>query len=210
MNRRCPLEPLGTAVGSILVLGGRGLVSSKLGLCSACFSGFSSARCSRFTFVCCSGTTVACSVGFSVVCCSGTFLFPLDCSSMRVLHDGICTLGRGATGSSSSSDHSITAALRVRVVWLPPCEMPPGSRGAAVAVLLFFWVSSSAAARFPRDFSDTRGDSPCDQNLSLDSDEISTELSSGCTIGQAFTTGGQSTLGMPEKYTALSCEWIFA
>ena len=162
MNRRCPLEPLGTAVGSIPMLGGGGLVSSKVSLCSACCSRVSSARRSGFISVYCLRAPVACSVGISVVYCSRTSSFLLDFSSTRVLCEGVYTLGGGATGSSSSSDHSITVALRVRVVWSPPSEMPPGFWGAVAAVFLFFWASSSAAACFPRDFSDIGGDSPCD------------------------------------------------
>ena len=138
LNRRCPLEPLGTAVGSIPMLGGGGLVSSKVSLCSACCSGVSSARRSRFISVRYSGTPVARSAGISIVCCSGTSSSSLGCSSICVMREGVCMLGGGATRFSSSSDHSITAALQVRVVWSPPSEMPPGLRGAVVVVLLFF------------------------------------------------------------------------
>ena len=157
MNRPCLPEPLGAAGWSTPVLGGGGLLSSKVSLCSACSSGVSSARRSEFISVYCSGMPVACSAGISVVCCLGTSSFPLGCSSTRVLREGVCTLGGGATRFSLSSDHSITTDLRVRVVWSPPSKMPPGLRGAAAAVLLFFWDVSSVAARFPRDFSDTRG-----------------------------------------------------
>ena len=79
--------------------------------------------------------------------------------------------------------------------------MPPGLRGAAAVVFLFFWASSSAAALFPWIFSDT-GDGL--------SDEMLTVCSSGYGGGRASTPFGHSLLGTPEKYTALSCEWIFA
>ena len=79
--------------------------------------------------------------------------------------------------------------------------MPPGLRGAAAAVFLFFQAGSSAAALFPQIFSDT-GDGL--------SDEMLTASSSGYGGGRASTPFGQSLLGTLEKYTALSCEWIFA
>ena len=66
-------------------------------------------------------------------------------------------LGGGNTGTSSSSDHLITAVLRVRVVWSPPSEMLPGLCGATVAVFLFFWAGSSVAGLFPWTFSDAGG-----------------------------------------------------
>ena len=110
-------------------------------------------------------------------------------------------LGGGATRTSSSSDHSNIAVLRIRVVWSLPSEMLPGLRGAAPAVFLFFQASLSAAALFPRIFSD-KGDGL--------SDEMLMAPSSGYVGGRASTVCGQSPLGMPEKYTALSCEWIFA
>ena len=78
--------------------------------------------------------------------------------------------------------------------------MPPGLRGAAPSVFLFFLADSSTAALFPRIFSDTR------DGLS---DEMLMASSSGYVGGQASTACGQSPLGTPEKYTALSCEWIF-
>jgi len=53
---------------------------------------------------------------------------------------------------------------------------------------------------FPRIFFDT-GDGL--------SDEMLTASSSGYGGGQASTPFGHSLLGTPEKYTALSCEWIF-
>ena len=175
MNRRCLPKPPGVVVGSTPLSWGERLASSTVGLCSAYCSRVFSIHRSGFTSACCSGTPVACSAGISIACCSGnpfaycsgTSSLPLDCSSTRVLCEGICTLGGGATGSSSSSDHSITVAFHVRVVWSPPSEMLPGLWGAAVAVLLFFWAGSSAAVRFPRDFSYTGGDSPCDQHPCL-------------------------------------------
>ena len=66
-------------------------------------------------------------------------------------------LGGGATGAPSSSDHSDIAALCVRVVRSLTSEMPPGLRGVAPVVFLFFQAGSSAAALFPWTFSDTRG-----------------------------------------------------
>ena len=107
----------------------------------------------------------------------------------------------GATRISSSSDHSNTVVLRVRVVWSPPSEMPPGLRGAAVAVFLFFWASLSAAVLFPWTFSNT-GDGLSDETLMFPS--------SGYGGGRESTPFGQSLHGTPEKYTALSYEWIFA
>jgi len=79
--------------------------------------------------------------------------------------------------------------------------MSPGLRGVALTVFLFFQVGSSVAALFPQIFSDTR------DGLS---DKMLTVSSSGCAGGQASTPFGQSLLGMLEKYTALSCKWIFA
>ena len=124
--------------GSAPVLRCGGLLSSKVSLCSACCSGVSFACCFGFIFVYCSGMPVARSAGISVVCCSEISSFPLDCSSTCVIRECVCTLEGGTTGFSSSSDHSITVALRVRVVWSPPSEMLPGLRGEAVAFLLFF------------------------------------------------------------------------
>ena len=106
-----------------------------------------------------------------------------------------------ATRISSSSDQSNTIVLRVRVVWSPPSEMPPGLRGAAVVVFPFFRASSSAAALFPQTFSDT-GDGLSDEKLTFPS--------SGYGGGRESMPFGQSLNGSPEKYTALSCEWIFA
>ena len=74
-------------------------------------------------------------------------------------------------------------------------------RESALAVFLFSWAGSSAAALFPRTFSDT-GDGL--------SDEMLMAPSLGYVSGRASTAYGQSPLGTPEKYTALSCEWIFA
>ena len=79
--------------------------------------------------------------------------------------------------------------------------MPPGLRGAAPAIFLFFWAGSSTAALFPQIFSDT-GDGL--------SDEMLTVSSSSCGGGRASNAYSQSPLDTPEKYTALSCEWIFA
>jgi len=79
--------------------------------------------------------------------------------------------------------------------------MPPGLRGATSVVFLFFWADSSVAALFSWTFSDTR-------------DGLSKEMlmapSLGCSGGRASTPFGQSLLDTPEKYTALSYEWIFA
>ena len=79
--------------------------------------------------------------------------------------------------------------------------MPPGLRGAVPAIFLFFSAGSSATALFPWIFSDI-GDEL--------SDEMPTAPSSGYDGGRASTPLGHSLLGTPEKYTALSCEWIFA
>ena len=79
--------------------------------------------------------------------------------------------------------------------------MPPSLRGAAPTVFLFFQAGSSAATLFPRIFFDT-GDGL--------SDEMQTASSSGYVGGRASTAYGQSPLSMPDKYTTLSCEWIFA
>ena len=79
--------------------------------------------------------------------------------------------------------------------------MPPSLRGAAATIFLFFRVGSSAAALFPRIFFDTR------DGLS---DEMLIVCSSGYGGGRASTPFGHSLLGTPEKYTALSYEWIFA
>ena len=78
--------------------------------------------------------------------------------------------------------------------------MSPDLRGVAPAIFLYFWAGSSAAALFHRIFSDT-GDGL--------SNEMLTVSSSGYGGGQVSTPFGQSLLGTPEKYTALSCEWIF-
>ena len=88
-------------------------------------------------------------VGVFFACCSRTPSPPFDCTSVRVLHDDTLVLGGGATGASSSSDHSNIAALCVRAVRPPPNEMPTGLRGATFTVLLFFWAGSSFVARFP-------------------------------------------------------------
>ena len=144
---------------------------------------------------------IACCVGTLLARCSGTSSPPFNCSSTRMLHGGASVLGGAATEFSSSSDHSNTAVLRVRVVWSPPSEMPPSLRGAAAVVFLFFWAGSSAAALFPRIFSDTRDEL---------SDEMLTVCSSSYGGGQASTPFGHSLLSTPEKYTALSYEWIFA
>ena len=79
--------------------------------------------------------------------------------------------------------------------------MPHNLRGAAPTVFLFFWVGSSTAALFPWTFFDT------EDGLS---DEMLMAPSSGYVGGRASIAYGQSPLGTPEKYTALSCEWIFA
>jgi len=152
-------------MGSTPVLWGGGLVSSTVGLLSACCSGASSARHSGSAGGCCSGTPIPCPVGISAACCPGTSTLSLDCSSTRVLRGGVCMFGGGATGFSSSSDHSSTVALRVRVVWSPPSERPP--------VFLFFWAGSSAAALFPWIFSVTEGEL-CVRPASVppDSDEV--------------------------------------
>ena len=193
LNWHCLLEPPAMALGSIPMPWGGGLAVSTVGL--------SSARRSRTPLACCSGTPFAYYVGTPIACCSGTPSPPFNCSSKRVLRGGALVLGGGATGTSSSSDHSNTAVLCVRVVRSPSSEMPPGLRGAAPTVFLFFWVSSSTAALFPRTFSDT-GDGL--------SDEMLTSPSLGCVGGRASTACGQSSLGSPKKYTALSCEWILA
>ena len=146
LNRRCLPEPPDAVVGSTPVPWGGGLVSSTVGLCSACCSGASFARRSRFAFACCSGTPVSCYVGISLTCCSGTSLVcglgtsspPLGWSRARVLCGGSSVLDGGDTGASSLSDHSITTVLRVRVVWSPSSEMPTGLRGTTVTVFLFF------------------------------------------------------------------------
>ena len=149
----------------------------------------------------CVGTPIAYRSGTLVAHCLGTSLPFFACSSMRVLREGASVLGGGATEISSSSDHSNTVVLHVRVVWSPPSEMPPGLRGAVVAIFLFFWPGSSATALFPQIFFDT-GDGLSDETLMASS--------SGRAGGRAFTPFGQSPLSMPKKYTALSCEWIFA
>ena len=154
---RCLPEPPDAAVGSTPVPWGGGLISSIVGLCSACRSGASSIRCSGFASACCSGTPVSCCAGISFVCCSRTSLVygsgtsspPLGWSHARVLCGGSSVLGGGADGASSSSNHSSTTLLRVRVVWSPPSEMLPGLRGVAVVVFLFFCAGSSAAGLFP-------------------------------------------------------------
>ena len=86
------------------------------------------------------------------------------------------------------------------MVWSPPSEMPPGLRGAAPAVFLFFQADSSAAILFPRTFSDT-GDGL--------SEELLMAPSLGYVGGWASTACGQSPLDTLEKYIALSCKWIF-
>ena len=175
---------------------GGGLAASAVGLSFAC--------CYLGTpFTCCSGTPFA--------YCSGTSSPPFDCSSARVSRGGAIVLGGRATSTSSSSDHSDIAVLHVRVVSSPPSEMSPGLRGAVPAVFLFFRVGSSTAALFPRTFSDT-GDGLFVRPASAppDSDETLTAPSSGYVGGRASTACGQSPLGMPEKYTALSYEWIIA
>jgi hypothetical protein len=144
-------------VGSTPVLSGGGLSSSTVSLCSVCCFGVSSTRNTGFTSAYCSGTPVACSTGIFVAYCSGTSLLPLGCSSTRVLCEAVCTLGGGGTISSSSSDHSITAALRERVVWSPPSDIPPSLRGAAARLSLP--VSPG--------ISPITGDAACDQHLNL-------------------------------------------
>ena len=78
--------------------------------------------------------------------------------------------------------------------------MLPGLRGAAPAIFLFFRAGSSVAALLPQTFSDI-GDGLSDKMLMVPS--------SGYVSGWASTAYGQSPLGTPEKYTALSYEWIF-
>ena len=79
--------------------------------------------------------------------------------------------------------------------------MPPGLRGPAAVVFLFFWAGSSVAALFPWIFFGI------DDGLF---DEVLTTPSLGCGGGQVSTPFGQLLLGTPEKYTTLSYEWIFA
>ena len=144
-------------------------------------------------------------------CYLGTPSPPFDCSSACVLRGGASVLGGGATETSSSSDHSDIAALRVRVVWSSPSEMLPGLRGTTPAVFLFFQASSSVAALFPRTFSNTEdGLSVRPASAPLDSDEMLTAPSSGYVGGRASTAYDQLLLGTPKKYTTLSYEWNFA
>ena len=84
------------------------------------------------------GTPLACWLGTPFAHCSGTVSPSFDCSSVCVLHEDTSVLDGGATGTSSSSDHSDIAVLCVRVVWLPPSEMPPSLWGIAPAIFLFF------------------------------------------------------------------------
>ena len=95
------------------------------------------------------GLSSACCSGTPFAYCSGTSSRPFDCTSARILYGGASVIGGGATGAPSSFDHSDIAAHCVRVVWSPPSEMPPGLRGAAPAIFLFFRASSSVAALFP-------------------------------------------------------------
>ena len=157
------------------------------------------------------GAPVACCVGTPLARWSGTSLPLFDCSSTCMLRGGASVLGGGATGTLSSSDHSDTMALHVRVVWSPPSEMPPGLTGVALAVFLCFWASSSTTVIFPWTFSDTRGQlSVRPASVPPDSDEALAASSLGRAGGRASTPLGQSPFGTPEKYTPLSCEWIFA
>ena len=165
LNRRCLPEPPAMALGSTPVSWGEGPAVSAIGLSSvhrsgaplACCSGTSSACRSTAPVAYCSGTSSACHSGAPLACCSGTSIArcwgtsspPINCSSTRVLRGGTFVLSGGATRTSSSSYHSNIAVLHVRVVWSPPSEMPPGLRGAAPTVFLFFRVSSSTAALFP-------------------------------------------------------------
>ena len=158
MNRRCLPEPPGVAMGSTLMLCGGTLGSSSVNLCCACGPGSASVgcsgtavvrsegtsilRCAGISSTCCLGTPVACCVGTTLAHCSGTSSPLFDCTSALVL-------GGGVTGISSSSDHSNTTVLCIRVVWSPPSEMPPSLRGAAATVFLFFRAGSSSAALFP-------------------------------------------------------------
>ena len=87
-------------------------------------------------------------VGVFFAYCSGTPSPPFDCTSMRVLRNDALVLEGGATGASSSFDHSDIAAFYIRVVRSPPSEMWLGLRGATSAVLLFFRAGSSFAAIF--------------------------------------------------------------
>ena len=83
--------------------------------------------------------------------------------------------------------------------------------GAAVAVFLLFWASSFATALFPQVFSDTGGELVVrPTSVPTESDKTLIALPSGCVGGHASTAGGQLPFGTLEKYTALSCEWIFA
>ena len=94
---------------------------SVVGLSSACRSEASLACClgtpsacrSRTPLAYCSGTPFACCSGAPIAYCWGTSSPVLNCCSMRVLREGAFVLGGGATGTSSSLDHSNTAVLRV-------------------------------------------------------------------------------------------------
>ena len=133
LNRCCLPELPGAALGLTCAPWSGGLTISTISLSSACRS--------TIPLTCCSGTPFA--------RCSRTPSPSFGCSSACVLHGGASVLGEGATGAPSSSDHSDIATLHVRVVWSPLSEMPIGFRGAALAVFLFFWASSSTAALFP-------------------------------------------------------------
>ena len=84
------------------------------------------------------------------------FAYPV-CSSVRGLRGGLFMLEGGFMRISSSSDQSNTAVLRVRLVWSSSREIPPGLRGAVVAIFLFFWAGSSSTSLFPLVFADTGG-----------------------------------------------------
>ena len=130
LNWRCLPEPPATVLGSILAPWGADPVVSVVGL--------SSTRRSRTPLVYCSGTPFACYSGAPVTYFWGTPSPTSNCPSVRVLHGGAFMLGGGATGAPSSFDHSDIAALRVRVVRSPPSKMPPGLRGAAPTIFLYF------------------------------------------------------------------------
>jgi len=141
-------------MGSTPVLWGGGLVSSTVGLLSACCSGASSACRSGSVDGCSLGTPVACPVGISATCCPGTSMLSLDCSSMRVLRGGVCMFGGGATGFSSSSDHSSTVALRVEWSSHHQSRGRPFSFSSGLAQLLlpfFLGFSPSPRANFASD-----------------------------------------------------------
>ena len=100
LNRCYLLEHPGMALGSTRVPWAGGLTAPAICLSSACRSGTPSAHCS----------------GTPSTRCSGTPSLAFDFTSARVLCGGTSVLGGGATRTPSSSYHSDTAALCVRVV----------------------------------------------------------------------------------------------